>query len=84
MHQNPEEVVNKSEEKIVVLFWSEENEFLFKNAYLFFFYAYECLACMHDCAPHMIPEESIRCPGTKSTDGCELLCEWWESNPGPL
>lgn len=31
-------------------FWSEENKFLFQK-YLFLFYAYECLACMHVCVP---------------------------------
>jgi hypothetical protein len=30
------------------------------------------------------PEEGIRSLGTGVTDGCELSCEFWESNLGPL
>jgi hypothetical protein len=30
------------------------------------------------------PYESFRSPGTGVTGGCELPCECWEMNPGPL
>jgi hypothetical protein len=30
------------------------------------------------------PEEDVGCPGTGVTGGGELLCECWDTNPGPL
>ena len=30
------------------------------------------------------PEEGVQLPRTGVTDGCELLCGCWETNPGPL
>lgn len=32
----------------------------------------------------MRPEEDISSLGTGVTDGCELPCERWDSNQGPL
>lgn len=30
------------------------------------------------------PKEVIRCPGTGDTGSCDLPCESWDPNPGPL
>lgn len=30
------------------------------------------------------PDKAVRSPGTRVSDGCELLCLCWEQNPGPL
>lgn len=37
--------------------------------------------CLHVCA---VPVEDARFLGTGVMDGCELQCQWWELNPGPL
>ena len=44
---------------------------------------------MYVCVPYACQmsreaEEDIRSPGTGITDGCKLLCGYWEVNPGPL
>lgn len=31
-----------------------------------------------------MPEEDVEAPGTEVTEGCGLLCEYWELNLGPL
>lgn len=39
---------------------------------------YRCSRCPEG------PAKGIRSPGTRVTDSCETLCEYWESNLGPL
>jgi hypothetical protein len=33
---------------------------------------------------YMCACEGVRCPGTNTTDDCELLCGCWELDLGPL
>lgn len=44
---------------------------------LFLFCVHWCFACMYLC-------ESVRSPQTGVTNNCELSCECWELNTGPL
>jgi hypothetical protein len=53
--------------------------FYFILFYFILFYVYGYFACKLVCVPRLclVPkksEESIRCPGTGVTDGCELPC----------
>ena len=44
--------------------------------------------CLYVCVPRdcLMPVEATRqcIPGTGVTDGCELPCVFWDTNPGPL
>jgi hypothetical protein len=42
-----------------------------------------CVACMYAWCTQR-PEENMRPPTNGITDGCELPCQGWEWNPGPL
>lgn len=44
---------------------------------------YGCFAYMNVCITQR-PEEDGNSLGARVTDGCELPCVYWESNPGPL
>lgn len=50
-------------------------------------YIYFC-ACLSLCATHVqcqeSLEDSVRSPGTRVTNGCEMPCRCWEPNPGSL
>lgn len=44
---------------------------------------------LHVCAPQACLEPTkvkrgYQSPGTGIVDSCELPCQYWESNPGPL
>lgn len=42
-------------------------------------------ACLHMCAPQECLEPTkVGMPRIRVTDGCELLCEYWELNLSPL
>ena len=44
---------------------------------------YGCLVYMYVCVQYPWgPEEGIRFPGTRVTDGCEPSRGYWELNPG--
>jgi hypothetical protein len=49
---------------------------------LYLFYMYECFACQSVYSLTWKPEGSTRVPDTGATNGFELPCGWWESNPG--
>ena len=56
--------------------------FLPFKVYLFYFYVYDCFACI---GTHVWrSEEGIRSPETGVTGGCEPPCRCWEPNSGPL
>lgn len=43
-----------------------------------------CTPVHHVCAVPVEAEEGVRSHGTEVTDGYEMWCEGWESNPGLL
>lgn len=52
-----------------------------------------CVAHVHAHPEHMLyhlhvgameARRGVESPGTGVTEGCELLCDWWELNPRPL
>lgn len=47
-----------------------------------FVYMYACAPC--ECLVSEEAREGVRCPKTRVTDGCELLCGCWKLNLGPL
>lgn len=61
----------------------------FLNISWFWFYVYACLVfivCLHTLymqCQHR-PEEDSRSSGSRITDSCELLCEYWEQTLGLL
>jgi hypothetical protein len=52
--------------------------FLLLTIYFILIYIW-CSARLYMCAC-----EGVRCPGTNTTDDCELLCGCWELDLGPL
>lgn len=46
------------------------------------FYVYECFACVY--GTYGGQKEGVGSPRIGITNGCELSCGCWESNPGPL
>jgi hypothetical protein len=42
------------------------------------------MSVYHMIEPSQRPEEAIRSPESGVTDGCELPCECWDSNLGPM
>ena len=59
--------------------------FFFFYKVLFLLYAYEYLFAFMPV--HQVPGKSGKDSGSPAsgvTDGCELPCGCWESNPGPL
>lgn len=62
--------------------------FALRFIYLYFLFINVLPACTYVLCVNIwcswVPEEVIVCPGTRVTNGCELLCWCWELNLDPL